>query len=250
MAELLFDRKLLRQNKQRIADKFCDHNFLYHEISDILFENIEDQNLQFKNALEISAQDEYLANLVLNSKKVQKLTQSFLFQSQNENYEIDKLIADDEFLPFKPEIFDLVLSNLNLHHVNIVPQFLLDVKKILQKEGIFIASFFGENNLLDLKQAVFDAENSVFGQVSPRFIPVIDVKNAAMLLQKAGFSNPVASLEVIEVEYKNPLKLLEDIKFMGQGNILLKKDKKFANRKFLDEILKNYVKINLCALVL
>ena len=124
-----------------------------------------------------------------------------------------------------------------------MPQFLLQSYDLLRKNGIFIASFFGEENLFDLKKAVFEAENAIFGQVSPRFIPTIDVKNAAMLLQKSGFINPISSLEAVDVEYDNTLKLLQDIKFMGQGNILLKRDKKFINRKFLDEILKNYVRI-------
>jgi NADH dehydrogenase [ubiquinone] 1 alpha subcomplex assembly factor 5 len=249
MTELLFDRKLLRQNRRRFAQKFHEHNFIHHAIADILLENIEAQNCKFENALEISAMDNYITDNIIKNKNVERVFCSLvdekqLYNAQEKGFRDSVAICDDEFLPFKPEKFDLVLSNLNLHHINIIPQFLADVKRILRKNGVFIASFFGENNLFDLKKAVFDAENEVLGQISPRFMPTIDVKNAANLLQKAGFANPLSSLEIIEVEYENVAKLLQDIKFMAQGNILLKRDKKFINRKFFDEILKNYAIIN------
>ena len=241
--DLLFDRRLLRQNKKRIAAKFHKHNFLHHEIADILFENIVVQNRDFENILEISPQDGYLTDSIIKNKKGKRIFASFFGKNGKKGSDFFHIIADDEFLPFKKESFDLIVSNLNLQHINLVPQFLLQSYDLLRKNGIFIASFFCEENLFDLKKAVFEAENAIFGQVSPRFIPTIDVKNAAMLLQKSGFINPISSLEAVDVEYDNTLKLLQDIKFMGQGNILLKRDKKFINRKFLDEILKNYVRI-------
>ncbi len=253
MSELLFDRKLLRQNRRRFACKFSEHNFIHHYVADILLENIEAQERDFENALEISAQDNYLTDYIIKSQKGKRVFAT-IFDGGNDEYcrslgtdnprAVRTILADDEFLPFKPESFDLVISNLNLHHINAVSQFLLQTREILRQNGLFIASFFGENNLFDLKKAVFEAENSVYGRVSPRFIPTIDVKNAAMLLQKAGFANSLSSLEIIDVEYENAQKLLQDIKFMAQGNILLKRDKKFINRKFFDEILKNYAIIS------
>ncbi len=235
---LLFDRKLLRKNRARIAKNFAQHNFLHHEISELIVENIELLNSNFDKCLEISALDNHLTDSIAKTKKVKQI-----FQTQMNFVSNCQIVADDEFLPFKKESFDLIVSNLNFQHVNLVEQFLVQTRELLKKDGVFIASFFGEENLFSLRKAVFEAENEVFGGISPRIIPTIDVKNAAALLQKAGFKNPVSSLEIVEVEYENPMKLLSDLKNMGQGNILLMRTKKFATRKFLDEILKNYAKI-------
>lgn len=238
MVNLLFDRKLLRQNRKRALRNFAQHNFLHHEIANRLVEDIELLNRDFENCLEISALDNHLLDSITKTKKVKRIFQTRINLSPN-----CQIIADDEFLPFKNENFDLIISNLNLQHINLVPQFLLQMRDLLKKDGIFIASFFGEENLFDLRKAVFEAENEVFGGISPRIIPTINVKNAAILLQKAGFSDPVSSLETVEVEYENVIKLLQDLKNMGQSNVLLTRSRKFSTRKFLDEILKNYVKI-------
>jgi len=239
----LFDRKLLRRNQARFLGDFAKYNFIYHEIADRIMENLFSLNRDFETALEISAKDQYLSDSIVKSGKVKQIFQTSLTQRLGDGDFAD-LVADDEFLPFKKESFDLVVSNLNLQHVNLVPQFLMQAKDLLKENGIFVASFFGEENLIDLKKAVLEAENSVYGGISPRISPVIDVKTAGMLLQKAGFRNPVSSLEIVEVEYEDLRKFLRDLKFMGQGNIMTLRSRKFAVRKFLDEILNNYAKIS------
>ena len=138
---------------------------------------------------------------------------------------------------------DLVFSNLNIHHINEIPKFLTQINSILKKNGVFIASFFGEENLLPLKKASLEAENNIYDKISPRFIPVIDLQTAATLLVKSGFVEPISSLEVIKANYCDPMNILKDLKYMGQGNILNLRDKGLVKKKFLGEILKNYVKI-------
>ena len=220
MTEILFDRKLLKQNQKRFAGVLCDHNFLYHEVANRIAQNLESLNRGFESALEIGARDSYLSSLV----NANEMTQ----------------IGDAEELNFPAESFDLVLSNLNLHFINAVPQFLMQVKEVLKPGGIFIASFFGEENLSELAHVLYKAENEIYGGISPRMPPTIDVKTAANLLQKAGFQNAISDFDKIEVTYSNPKNLLKDLKFMGQGNILTKRSRRFFTKKFLQKILENY----------
>ncbi len=231
----IFDRKLLKQNRKRVAATLANHSFLYHEIANRIVEDLQFFCDKFESALEIGARDGYLSGL-LPIKNV------IAIDSVNGGVSAKALsaIADDEFLPFKKESFDLIVSNLNLHHINQMPQFLLQVKNLLKPDGMFVASFFGEENLPELHKTIFNTENEIYSGVSPRMIPTIDVKTAAMLLQKAGFSNPVSNLERVEVSYENPLKLLKDLKLMGQGNIMLKRSRRFFTRNFLRRLLQNY----------
>lgn len=218
--ELLFDRQLLKQNQRRYIKDFSQHNFLFHEVANRISENISFLHRDFENILEINPKDGYLSSL-LNAKD-------------------KKNIACEEDLENLQDSFDLIVSNLNFHFINDIPHFLLQVKKFLKPNGVFIASFFGEENLSELADILYKTENEIYAGVSPRMPPTIDVKTAANLLAKAGFQNPISDFEKIEIEYKTPLNLLKDLKFMGQGNILNERSRRFFSRGFLNKICENY----------
>lgn len=184
----IFDRKLLKQNQARALAQFAKHNFLYHEIANRIVENLQFFSRDFENCLEIGARDGYLSGLLAHEQNIKNI----------------QTISDDETLSFSQESFDLIISNLNFHHINLVPQFLLQVKSLLKPGGMFIASFFAEENLPELHKTIFAVENEIYNGISPRMIPTIDVKTAANLLQKSGFSHPISNLERIEIEYQNP----------------------------------------------
>jgi len=214
MQESLFDRGLLRLNYRRSAKGFANYSFLHNEVANRIDENLTFLNRDFKKILKIQ-RDEFFVNG-------------------------DKIRADDEFLPFKNNSFDLIISNLNFHFINQIPQFLIQIKNLLEPGGVFIASFFGEENLSELRHVLYEVENKIYGGISPRIAPTIDVKTAAALIQKAGFDNPISTLETIKIEYFSVDNLLKDLKMMGQGNIMLKRSRKFATRGFFEEIAKKY----------
>jgi SAM-dependent methyltransferase len=221
--EVLFNRDLLRQNKARAAKTFSQASFLHHEIANRIAENVELLNRQFTNVLEIGAMDDYLRGLI-----------------RSDNYEC---CNDEENLSLKPESFDLILSNLNFHYINQIPEFLIQIRDALKPNGVFIASFFGEENLSQLAHVLYETENEIYAGVSPRMPPTIDVKTAANLIAKAGFHNPISDFEKIEVNYSDPLNLLKDLKMMGQGNIMSKRSRKFFTKNFLNKISQNYRKM-------
>lgn len=229
MNQAIFDRKLLLANKIRAKKHFEDHNFLYVEVANKIVENLQFLDRNFESVLEISGRDGYLSNQIKLTKNPKKIITTEVLNYDGNN----QVINDDEFLPFKSESFDLVVSNLNFHFINNIPAFLLQVKDILKPNGIFIASFFGEENLSELAHVLYEVENEICGGISPRMSPTIEVKTAAHLLQKAGFKNPISDFEKIEVNYSDPLNLLKDLKMMGQGNILFSRSKRFISKRFL-----------------
>lgn len=223
--DLLFDRELLARNLLRSVKNFHEHNFLHHEIANRIAENVESLNRRFENILEIGARDGYLSTVVGRQSAVMSTAE------------------DCEKLNITAGSFDLILSNLNLHFINEIPQFLLQIKEALKANGVFIASFFGEENLHELAHVLHQSELEIYGGVSPRMPPTIDVKTAAALLQKAGFADPISEFAKVEVSYSDPLKLLKDLKFMGQSNVLIKRSRRFFTKKFLAKILENYQKL-------
>lgn len=237
---MIFDRKLLSANKNRYKKQFKQSNLLYRAGAEIIIENYHLARSLFKNhtiqdsnakMLEIGMVEEFFNGFFLSYHKIS----TSIFSNS------PSIFCDDEDLKFDPESFDLVVSNLNLQFINQVPEFLLSVKKLLKPKGLFIATFFGENNLSILRQAILDAQNNKPIAI-PIMPPLIDVKSAGMLLQKSGFINPVSNIEKITVDYKNVLSMFRDIKYMSLGNILTKRSKNFFSRDLLAKIEQNYPK--------
>jgi SAM-dependent methyltransferase len=225
---LIFDRELIRKNKIRARKNFSNHNFLHHLVSQILLDRIEIYDKNFLKILEIGAMDNFLENQL--TKKFNQLN-GFIYKNIED---CENFIVEEKF--------DLIISNLNLHFINQIPEFLTSIHRSLSENGIFLASFFGEENLFELQDVVTKSEEEIYQQISPRMIPTVDIKTAANLLKKVGFRDPASELEKIEIEYSEILNLLRDIRNTAQSNPMIKRSRKFMSKNFLNKIIENYQK--------
>lgn len=212
-------------------------------------ENIKDrlndfETRVFDNALNIGARYNYFLDLI--PKKINKLiTTEFdyiLAKQANLN-----LVCDDEALPFKENSFDLIFSVLNGHFINDLPGFLSQTKKILKPNGLFIFIIFGGRTLEELREVFLNFEMNHKSGVSPHIIPMIDIRDMAALMQRANFSKPIVDNFYIDIEYNNIVKLMHDLRFMGESNCLLKKANYTINKNdlpILNEIYHNLHGIN------
>jgi SAM-dependent methyltransferase len=130
------------------------------------------------------------------------------------------LQLDEEALPFAPESFDLVLANLALHWTNDLPGALAQVRQVLKPDGLFLGALFGAGTLGELRTVLMEAEIAETGGASARVAPFADLRDAAGLLQRAGFALPVADVETVTVTYAGMMPLLADLRAMGEANIL------------------------------
>lgn len=140
------------------------------------------------------------------------------------------IICDEELLPFAPSCADLIISALNLHTVNDLPGCLLQIRKALKPDGLFLAGMLGGETLYELRGALSEAELEITGGLSPRIAPFADKPQAAGLLQRAGFSLPVVDSEIVTVTYENIFTLMHDLRFMGEGNAIAERKKTFSRR--------------------
>ena len=132
--------------------------------------------------------------------------------------ELRRVVADEEFLPFAPNSFDLVISNLSLHHTNDLPGALAQIHKVLKPGGLFLAAVPGGRTLYELRAALIEAEEKISGGVSPRLAPSIDPAEAGALLQRAGFTLPVTDREIVMLTYPDAFALMRDLRGMGESN--------------------------------
>ena len=130
------------------------------------------------------------------------------------------LAGDEELLPFGPGSFDLVVANLSLHWVNDLPGALIQIRRAMRPDGLLLASLPLLGTLDELRRALTEAETELRGGVSPRISPFPELRDLAGLLQRAGFTSPVADQEEIELLYGNPLALLRDLQAAGERNAI------------------------------
>lgn len=128
--------------------------------------------------------------------------------------------GDEDRLPFADGSFDLIASAAALHGVNDLPGALIQARRALKPGGAFVAGFFGGTSLRELRADLLAAESDLTGRAAARTLPMVDTDMAAGLLQRAGFTDPVAEVDTIAVRYDDLFALLRDLRAMGEGNIL------------------------------
>ena len=113
------------------------------------------------------------------------------------------VVADEEALPFRDASLDLVVSALALQFVNDLPGALVQIRRALKPDGLFLAALIGGETLTELRQSFAAAESEIEGGVSPRVAPFADLRDLGALLQRAGFALPVTDVDRVTVRY-NP----------------------------------------------
>jgi SAM-dependent methyltransferase len=150
------------------------------------------------------------------------------------------IVADEEALPFRDESIDLLTSALSLQFVNDLPGTLLQIRRALKPDGLFLAVMIGGESLTELRTAFAEAEAEMEGGVSPRVAPFVDLRDIGALLQRAGFALPVTDIDRLTVRYASPLALMHDLRHMGAGNFLTERRRAPLRRATLQRVLEIY----------
>jgi SAM-dependent methyltransferase len=133
----------------------------------------------------------------------------------------EKLVgADEEALPFGDGTLDLVVSALALQFVNDLPGTLVQIRRALKPDGLFLAALIGGETLTELRQAFAAAESEIEGGASPHVAPFADLRELGALLQRAGFALPVTDVDRLTVRYDSAFDLMRDLRRMGATNAL------------------------------
>jgi SAM-dependent methyltransferase len=234
----VFDRRAVRLHRDRAAAGLGDHDFLLREAGERLADRLDDINRRFPLALDLGCHDGLLAELLRGRGGIERLVRADLSPAMaaragGRALPGPALAADEEALPFAPASFDLVLSNLSLHWVNDLPGCLLQVRRILKPDGLFLACLLGGETLAELRQALLQAELEIRGGASPRISPFAEIADGAALLQRAGFALPVADGDRLTVSYPDALRLMADLRGMGETNAVAARDRRFTRRALL-----------------
>ncbi len=229
----VFDRRAVRQHRARAAAGLAAHDFLFRDVAARLTDRLQDISRTFPCALDLGCHTGGLARLLGSNGGIGTLVRCDLAPEMARRAGDHAVAADEEALPFAAEAFDLVLSNLSLHWVNDLPGALLQIRQVLKPDGLFLAALFGGGTLVELRNCLMEAESEIAGGVSPRVSPFAELRDTAGLLQRAGFTLPVADRDTIIVSYENAFRLLADLRGMGEGNAVRERQRRFTRRAIL-----------------
>ena len=219
---VIFDRRLLRARLARAA-AIGPATFLLDRVADDIAERLSAVLRRFDIAADLGTPTDAVRRAIADRVGA-----------------IAAVVADEEALPFREASLDLVVSALVLQFVNDLPGTLIQVRRALKPDGLFLAAMIGGESLAELRAAFAEAEAEVEGGVSPRVAPFADLRDLGALLQRAGFALPVTDIDRITVRYASPLALMHDLRRMGAGNALTERRRTPLRRATLRRVLEVY----------
>lgn len=188
-------------------------------MSEDLVGRLEDVSRRFEHVLDLSAGGGLAASALKRTGKAGRLVAMPLSSAEARQAVGDcdhALVGDVEALPFREDVFDLAVSLLDLHWVNDLPGALIQIRRALRPDGLFLGALLGAGTLGELRQALLGAEAELTGGASARISPLPGLQDMAGLLQRAGFALPVADVDHVTVRYDTAFDLLSDLKGMGE----------------------------------
>ena len=240
---LVFDRSLLRHRRAQAARRLADHDFLFTHVAERLAERLDDIARTFARGLDLGCHGGEVARALGHRQPAELFVQCDPAEAMARlagSTGRPAVAADEDGLPFVEESFDLVISNLSLHWVNDLPGALIQVNRALRADGLFLGAMLGGNTLHELRRVLIEAELAVAGGASPRLSPFAALRDAAGLLQRAGFALPVADSETVTATYANAFRLIADLRGMGETNAALNRNPAPPPRALWAEVARRY----------
>lgn len=247
MSMHVFDRRAVRRHRDRAAARLDAHDFLFREVANRLADRLEDVARRFPLGLDLGCHGGEIAAALNGHDRIGRLigcdlSEGMARRARTNAPAMATICGDEESLPFRAQSLDCVISNLSLHWVNDLPGALLQIRRALKPDGLFLATAFGTGTLAELRDSLAAAETELENGLSPRISPFMDVRDAGGLLQRAGFALPVVDMDEIEVSYADPFGLLADLRGMGETNAVLERRKSFSRKATLMSAIARYAR--------
>lgn len=131
-----------------------------------------------------------------------------------------QLVPDTPELALEPASRDLVIHAMALHWAEDPVGQIVQCARALRPDGLFIAACPGGRSLHELRDVLTRAEAEICGGLSPRVLPMAEIRDLGGLAARAGLAMPVADQLSHRLSYRDLGHLARDLRAMGEGNAL------------------------------
>ena len=193
----LTDRNALARNRRR-AERLGPVDFLHQLVADEIEDRLAEVNRRFTDPAVVTGMPDFWRTAMPDAK----------------------IVADTPELALQPGAHDLVIPANALHWAEDPVGQIVQCARALRPDGLFIAACPGGNSLHELRDVLTRAEAEVTGGLSPRVLPMAEIRDLGALLPRAGLALPVADHITQNVSYRSLPHLAQDLRAMGEGNAL------------------------------
>ena len=212
---ILTDRRQLARNRSRARQESL---FLHDIVADEFKTRLEMVNKSFTKPVIVTGMPDFWADFMPGAR----------------------IVTDDEVLDLTPGAHDLVIHALSLHWANDPVGQVIQSARALEPDGLFMSATFGGETLTELRAALARAEVTVTGGLSPRVLPMGEIRDLGALLQRAGLALPVADSLTEQASYRDLFALMRDLRHMGEGNALANRLRQPTRRAVFDRAAQEY----------
>ncbi len=152
-----------------------------------------------------------------------------------------RIRADEDILDLEEGAHDLVVHALALHWANDPVGQIVQCRRALRPDGLFLGVLLGGRTLHELRASLAEAEARLTGGLSPRVLPMGEIRDLGALLQRAGLALAVADSHPRTATYASPLHLMRDLRAMGETSALAGRRRGFARKALFVEAARLYV---------
>ena len=235
---LIFDHGVLRLRRRRALGQV---SFLMQRVADDLGDRLATVLRHFGCAVDLGTPGDAVLDVLAASGKTGSIVAAdALVTRKLMKPGVLGVAADEEALPFRDASLDLVVSALAFQFINDLPGLLVQLRRALKPDGLFLAALAGGETLIELRHSFAEAEIVIENGVSPRVIPLLDVREAGTLLQRAGFALPVTDVDRIIVRYDSPVALMHDLRALGATNPMVERSRRPLKRALLERMIDIY----------
>lgn len=144
------------------------------------------------------------------------------------------VVPDDPVLALAPGAHDLVIHAMALHWAADPVGQLIQARQALVADGLLLAVAPGGQTAAEARAALAQAEAELTGGLSPRVLPMGEIRDLGALLQRAGLALPVADSVTIRAAYRDLRHWAADLRAMGERNALAARSRRPAPRALFD----------------
>ncbi|KAN0062410.1 hypothetical protein ACQY0O_005294 [Thecaphora frezii] len=206
-------------------------DYVRNAIAESLADRVADIKRDFPTIVELGSGAGYLRHFIdpkaTGVKKIIMCDTSEAMLRRDEHldstfpFEFERRVVDEEALPFEEASLDCIVVSGGLHWTNDLPGVLVQIRRALKPDGVFIAGLCGGDTLFELRTSLQLAEQEREGGISARVSPMADQRDMASLLQRAGFTLPTVDVDEVTIAYPSMFELVHDLRDMGESNAVI-----------------------------
>ncbi|XP_013386082.1 arginine-hydroxylase NDUFAF5, mitochondrial [Lingula anatina] len=221
----IFDRKAkkMQRNRTALMEDYEVYQYIRDKVGYSLADRIRDIKRKFNVVVDLGCGRGHIGSSMdpdtVGTLIQCEMAEMVLAQAcKNEDIKTFSVVADEEYLPFKENSLDLVVSGLSLHWVNDLPGTFKQIQRSLKPDGAFLGTVFGGETLYELRCSLQLAEIEREGGFGPHISPFVEPIDIGALLDRAGFNLVTMDTEEINIAYPSMFEVMEDLKGMGENN--------------------------------